>query len=81
MLQMKLMLALKDNDLSRETQTRLEIKKELEKEQHQVVEMRAQIDTLKNTVKSLHVDVTHLTDIKDEQRVSVVFPLYKQCVS
>jgi len=71
-LQLRLRLALKDNEIERQVKIQLDLKKEVEKEKQQLVDVRAPVDSLKNTVRSLQEDVSKLQDVNSEQKVSLL---------
>ena len=70
-LQMKLQLALKDNEQNQQDVRRLAIKKELDKEKQQSQELRSQMDSLKLLIRQLDEDIAQLHSANDEQKVSL----------
>ena len=54
---------------------RLNLKKDLEKEQQQSNELRVQIDSSKNTISSLQRDIKQLQDNNNEHKVSLTVSL------
>jgi len=69
-LQLKLQLALKDNEISRVEKKALELKKELEKEQRHSLELVRLIDSLKNSISSLERDIVTMHGVNNEQKVA-----------
>jgi len=70
-LQLKLQLVLKDNRIKQDEEIRLNLTKDVEREQHESSEYRNRLETLKNSIGSLQQDVRHLQDANNEQKVSL----------
>ena len=72
MLQLKVKLALKDNEINRQKKMQLDLQKEIEKDKQQLSDIRAPIDIFKNTIRSLQDDLSKLYDVNNEQKVSLL---------
>ena len=62
---------MKENEIKREVQLRANSKKEMEKNQQQLFELRSQVESMKSTISSLQRDIKHLHDVNSEHKVSL----------
>jgi len=70
-LQAKLELALKDNQINQHDKKRMDIKKEIDKEKQNAKELHSQIESMKLLIDSLDQDIDELRTANEDHKVSL----------
>jgi len=70
-LQAKLEMALKDNQINQHDKKRMDVKKEMDKEKQNARELHLQIDNMKHLIRSLDDNLIELRAANEDQKVSL----------